>query len=296
MMTKQQQDEFWKLYELHARSAIERACVRASRSLSESTMDVFDMVAWIDDRVWRMLRHEQAPTFHDDPTPQVAVERIVTNARTLARWSYLALSRKHWRRLERRQDFVAAMSRTERLAVVEAQEVPLEKSEELKQKLEKIRGAVAQNVRSRAAASWHDLAERHRVAMALGATEAEDTELIEKTMSGEVKTNTVEQMRSRALRRLREVAQESIKATASIAIVGVVIVGLLTTGKAWAGEQSGGRGGGNGATLAIQADLGPRSNGEQTGGGRGGGNNALVAQGYHGYRTGEQTGGGRGGN
>lgn len=285
-MTKQQQDEFWRLYELHARSVLERACVRASRSLSESTMDVFDMLAWIDDRVWRMLRHDQAPTFHDEPSPQEAVDRIVNNARTLARWSYLALSRKHWRRLEKRQDFVAAMSRTERLAVVEAQEVPLEKSEELKQKLEKIRGSVSQNVRSRAAASWHDLAERHRVAMALGATEAEDTDLIEKTMSGEIKTNTVEQMRSRALRRLREVAAEASKATASLAIVGLLVVGLLTTGKAHAGEQSGGRGGGNGA-LVAEGYHGSLDKGEQSGG-RGGGkgmNSDLVARG------GEQSGG-----
>lgn len=286
MMNKQQQDEFWRLYELHARCVLERACARASRSLSESTMDVFDMLAWIDDRVWRMLRHDQAPTFHDEPSPQEAVDRIVNNARTLARWSYLALSRKHWRRLEKRQDFVAAMSRTERLAVVEAQEVPLEKSEELKQKLEKIRGSVSQNVRSRAAASWHDLAERHRVAMALGATEAEDTDLIEKTMSGEIKTNTVEQMRSRALRRLREVAAEASKATASLAIVGLLVVGLLTTGKANAGEQSGGRGGGNNA-LVAQGWHGHSDKGEQSGG-RGGSNGLagdMVARG------GEQSGG-----
>lgn len=288
MMTRQQQDEFWRLYELRARGPIEQACRRASRSLSESTMDVFDMIAWVDDRVWRMLRHEQAPTFHDNPSPEEAIERVIGHARTLARWSYLALSRKHWRRLERRQDIVAAMTRTERLAAVEAQEVPLEKSEELKQKLEKIRGSVSQSVRSRAAASWHDLAERHRVAMALGATEDEDTALIEKTMSGEIKTNTVEQMRSRALRRLREVAAEAAKSTAGLIIVAVVVVGLLTADEVFAGEQSGGRGGGKGMTAACEVDT--LGKGEQSGG-RGGGKGMasdLVVKG-------EQSGG-RGGN
>lgn len=288
MMTRQQQDEFWRLYELRARGPIEQACRRASRSLSESTMDVFDMIAWVDDRVWRMLRHEQAPTFQDNPTPEQAIDRVIAHARTLARWSYLALSRKHWRRLERRQDIVAAMTRTERLAAVEAQEVPLETSEELKQKLEKIRGSVSQNVRSRAAASWHDLAERHRVAMALGATEAEDTALIEKTMSGEIKTNTVEQMRSRSLRRLREAAAEAVKSTACLVIMAVVVVGLLTADEAIAGEQSGGRGGGKGLTASSQVDT--LGKGEQSGG-RGGGKGMgsdLIAKG-------EQSGG-RGGN
>ncbi|GAB4382737.1 MAG: hypothetical protein Kow0022_00920 [Phycisphaerales bacterium] len=292
MMTQQQQDEFWRLYETEARPVIERACVRASRSLSENTMDVFDMIAWIDDRIWRMLRHEQAPTFHDDPTPELAIRRIVNNARTLARWAYLALSRKHWRRLERRQDFVAAMSRTERLAAVQAQDVPFEKQEELKQKLAKIRGAVSQNVRSRAAASWHDLAERHRVALALGATAAEDTRLIEKTMSGEIKTNTIEQMRSRALRRLREVAQESARATASIAMIGALILGLLAADKAWAGEQSGGRGGSNNGFIAEQ--LACQRSGEQTGGGRGNGNKAFADRPLSDDPNGEQSGG-RGG-
>ncbi|KAA0216245.1 MAG: hypothetical protein DYG94_05595 [Leptolyngbya sp. PLA3] len=266
MMTRQQQDEFWRLYELHARGPIEQACRRASRALSESTMDVFDMIAWVDDRVWRMLRHEQAPTFHDCPAPDVAIERLIANARTLARWSYLALSRKHWRRLERRQDIVAAMSRTERLAAVEAQEVPLEKSEELRQKLEKIRDSVSRNVRTRAAASWHDPAERHRIALALGATEPEDTALIEKTMTGEIKTNTVEQMRSRALRRLREVAAEAAKSTACFVAVALVVIGLLTADEAFAGEQSGGRGGGKGMIACqVDADWGSLGKDEQSG-------------------------------
>jgi hypothetical protein len=58
MMNDTQQGEFWRLYEQRGRQPIESACRRASRSLSDSTMDVFDMVAWCDDRVWRMLRHE----------------------------------------------------------------------------------------------------------------------------------------------------------------------------------------------------------------------------------------------
>jgi len=268
MMNESMQNEFWALYEQNARQPIEQACRRASRSLSDSTMDVFDMVAWCDDRVWRMLRLEQAPTFHDEPTPAEAVERIVSNARTLARWAYLALSRQHWRRLERTQDVVAAMSRTERLASVKAVEVGIEKKEEIEARLAEVRSAVSEKVRRQAAASWKEVAERHRVAEALGAADQEGQELLDKTMNGEVKPNTIEQMRSRSLRRMREVIADSAQSVKGMLILGVAVLALGATAKAYAnGEQSGGRGGTN--MLQVDTITIAVSGGEQSGG-RGG--------------------------
>lgn len=271
MMNDTQQAEFWRLYEAHARQPIENACRRASRSLSDSTMDVFDMVAWCDDRVWRMLRHDQAPTFHDDPTPEEAVERLVNNARTLARWSYLALSRRHWRRMERAQDAVAALSRTERLASVKAAEVKAEKKEEIESKLAQVRASVSEKVRRQAAASWREVAERHRVAEALGATDPEGQELLDQTMNGEMKPNTIEQMRSRSLRRMREIVSDAAQSAKLLLIVGVAVLAIGTTSKAYAGEQSGGRRGGKMVQQDASLDLTTlaRSGGEQSGG-RGG--------------------------
>lgn len=274
MMNESMQNEFWALYEQNARHPIEEACRRASRSLSDSTMDVFDMVAWCDDRVWRMLRLDQAPTFHDEPTPEEAIERIVNNARTLARWAYLALSRQHWRRLERTQDVVAALSRTERLASVKAAQVGLEKQEEIQARLAEVRSSVSEKVRRQAAASWKEVAERHRVAEALGATDQEGQELLDKTMNGQVKPNTIEQMRSRSLRRMREVIAESAQSVKALLIVGVALLALGTSSKAIAnGEQSGGRGGTNmlgvdGAAHALVAAV--RESGGEQSGGRGG--------------------------
>ncbi len=266
MMNQQQQDEFWRLYEAKARKALEGACVRASRSLSGGSMDVCDMIAWIDDRVWRMLKLEQAPLFHEQVTPQEAVERVLAHSKTLSRWAYLALSRRHWKRLERSQEFVAQTSRAERLAYVKAAEVDIEKQEEIDEKLAKIRSTVSQNVRRRAAASWQDLAERHRIAAALGATEKEDTDLIEQTISGEIKINTVEQMRSRSIRRIREiVAEHASKALVLMAVVSALVAAV----PAHAGEQSGGRGGGSAAAEIQVLDHHALRAGEQSGG-RGG--------------------------
>ena len=272
MMNQQHQDEFWRLYEQRARQAIENACLRASRSLSENTMDVFDMVAWCDDRVWRMMRHDQAPTFHDDPSPEQAIDRIVNNARTLARWAYLALSRQHWRRMQRTRDVVAALSRTERLASTKAADVDLEKREEIQAKLASVRDAVSDKVRRRAAASWKDISERQRIAEALGTTDDQGQAMLDKTMNGEVKTNTIEQMRSRALRKMRTVMAESANAAKALLIVGVAVLALGATSQAFAGEQSGGRRGGSVAQQDsfILPAVKCESGGEQSGG-RGGG-------------------------
>jgi hypothetical protein len=191
----------------------------------------------------------------------------VGNARTLARWAYLALSRRHWRRLERAQDAVASLSRTERLASVKAAEVSIEKKEEIEARLAEVRASVSEKVRRQAAASWIEVAERHRVAEALGTTDEESQALLDQTMGGAMRPNTVEQMRSRALRRMRAVIAESAQSVKALLVVGAAIAALGAGSRAWAsGEQSGGRGGsGMSAPVLVAGESG----GEQSGG-RGG--------------------------
>ena len=53
-MNAEQQNEFWNHYAKVAQPAIERACRSFSRSLTDNAMSVEDMVAWVDDRVWKM--------------------------------------------------------------------------------------------------------------------------------------------------------------------------------------------------------------------------------------------------
>ena len=95
-MNNHDHNQFWDLYEQQARQPIERACRHQSRIKTDSSMDIDDMIAWIDTRVWTMLEKSAYPTFHDDPTPEEAIDRLIRHAPTLARWAYLALCRSHF--------------------------------------------------------------------------------------------------------------------------------------------------------------------------------------------------------
>ncbi|MEZ6243193.1 MAG: hypothetical protein R3B57_09130, partial [Phycisphaerales bacterium] len=193
-MKPQDHDTFWRLYEKKARGPIARSCRAASRRLTDNAMDADDMAAWVDTRIWRLLEKSGWPTFHDDPTPEQAIDRIVTSAPTLARWAYLALSRKHFRREERKRQYLAGMSRAERLSMVSAEAGRVETSQQVRDDLAKIAAALGKKTAAQLAASWPDVSERRRVAMALGATRPEDDDLIDKTTAGEMKENTVQQM------------------------------------------------------------------------------------------------------
>ncbi len=278
-MNPTQHDTFWRLYEREARPAIDAACRSAARRMSDSTMDPADLIAWVDTRVWTMLEKNAYPTFHDDPAPEQAIERIVDNASTLARWAYLGLCRGHWRRAESEQAYLGGMSRAERLASVSMVGNGFEKAERIETDLEKVRASLSDALKAKLAASWPEKDERRRVAQALGATRPEDDALIQATTTGEVKENTVQQMRSRTRKRLAELFKNSAPL---IAVVALLTLGLAS-GEAVADEQSGGRGG----MSAPQAHLDTSPYASEQSGGRKGGGKGMTPLG----KGGEQSGG-----
>ena len=262
-------NEFWRLYERDARGPIDAACRRASRVRSDNTIDPADLVAWIDTKVWRMLETSAWPTFHDDPSPAEAVDRIVRNAKSLARWAYLGVCRKHWRRQEAEQDYLAGMSRTERLAAVSTVGNGLEDRERVNAQLDKVRKAMGAKLRAQVAASWPERAERERVAMVLGATSEEDDALIERASNGDMKENAVQQMRSRARKRLADIFGAAARHSAVLGLVAAGLAMTLAPSNAVAREQSGGRRGSNMTANVMPAPGFLAADGEQSGG-RGG--------------------------
>lgn len=260
----QEQSRFWGEYDAKVRPMVERACRAASRSLSDGTMDPDDMASWVHQRVWTMLEASAYPTFHDDPSVPVAVERLRANVRTLARWAYLSMMRKHWRRAARQASLKAGLSRAERLAMVTRYDPEPERDAEIRARLESVKNSVSDRLRAKLAASWPERQERERIALALGATSKADDDLIRRTSSGEMKENTVQQMRSRAQRQVRSILS-GLRRSAGVLIAAVVVLGFAADARA--GEQSGGRRGGKGSR-EVQIDLDSR--GEQSGGRKGG--------------------------
>lgn len=258
-------DRFWQLYDQRARQTIERACRHASRIKTDSTMDIDDMVAWIDTRVWTMLEKDAYPTFHDDPIPEQAIERLIKHAPTLARWAYLALCRSHFRRLEQRAGFMSGMSNAERLSMASAVDSKIERREELDNAISALRQSLSANEKQRLAASVQEKEDRNRVALALGATRREDDAMIRKVNAETINTNTVQQMRSRARKRAQEILDATQRAPLWLLAGAVLLTTTLGSSVAIAGEQSGGR---KGMSLqaSVQALSGPVIEGEQTGG------------------------------
>jgi len=259
-------DRFWQLYDQHARLPIERACRSASRIKTDSTMDIDDMIAWVDTRVWTMLEKDAYPTFHDDPTAEQAIERLIKHAPTLARWAYLALCRSHFRRLEQRAGFMSGMSRAERLSMASAVDCKIEKREELDNAISALRQSLNSNEKQKLAASVSEKEDRSRVALVLGATRREDDAMIRKVNAETINTNTVQQMRSRARRRAQEVL-DAARRTPLWLIVGAMILTVgLSANVADAGEQTGGR---KGTMTAPQLEASTMVfRGEQSGGRR----------------------------
>ena len=286
-MNANEHDTFWQLYEERARPALTRACRSASRRLAGGTMDAGDMGSWIDQRVWRLLEKRAAPFFDADPTPEQAVDRVVASAGLLARWAYMAMSRKHFRRAERQRDYMNSMSRAERLSMVSDAGGAFEASEQIKDDLEQIAKSLGTKTSAQLAASWPEKGERKRIAMALGVTDEESDELIDRATSGEMKENTVQQMRSRARKRVAEVVAEARRhATLIMAIAGLSVFSLATS-PAKGGEQSGGRRGG----MTAPAMLDVAAKGGEQSGGRGG----QVAPALSPFSKGGEQSGGRGG-
>ena len=272
-MNPQDHDQFWKLYERNARHPLERACLHASRTKTDSTMDIAEMIAWIDTRVWTMLEKLAWPTFHDDPTPEQAVDRIVKHASTLARWAYLGLCRSHFRRLENRTDYMGGMSRADRLSMASSVDTKIEKREELDSAISSLRKSLTANDKQKLAASWIDKEDRSRVALVIGATRKEDDRLITKVSGDAMNENAVQQMRSRARKRAQEVLNAASKLP-MILIAGTIILTLgMSPSTTQAGEQTGGRRGLITDTSTSQTQdtvlaRGQAVPGEQTGGRR----------------------------
>ena len=265
-MRPQDHDQFWQLYERKARQPIERACLYASRTKTDSTMDIADMVAWIDTRIWTMLEKSAWPTFHDDPTPEQAIDRIIKHSSTLARWAYLGLCRSHFRRLENRANYMGGMSRAQRLSMACSVDAKIEKREELDSAIASLRKSLTANEKQKLAASWIDKADRSRVALVLGATRKEDDRLITKVSGQAMNENAVQQMRSRARRRAQEVLNAASKLPVFL-FAGILIVAVgLSSAPVEAGEQSGGRRGMTSPAVqdaVVQSAIIP---GEQSGG------------------------------
>ncbi len=262
-MNRNDHEQFWDMYERDVRSAVERACRHQSRVKTDSTMDIDDMIAWIDTRVWTMLEKDSYPTFHDDPTPEQAIERLLKHAPTLARWAYLALCRSHFRRLENRDGYMQGMSRAERLSMASAVDTKIERREELDNAIGALRKALNPTEKQRLAASVQEKEDRTRVALVLGATRREDDAMIRKVNAETMNTNTVQQMRSRARKRAQEILDAARKAPLW-AIVGIGFIAIaMSSNVVEAGEQSGGR---KGSMVAPDANPTHMCEGEQTGG------------------------------
>lgn len=240
-MRPHEHDRFWDLYDRQARAVIERACLHASRVKTDSTMDIHDMVAWVDSRVWSMLEKDAYPTFHDDPTPEQAAERLIRHAPTLARWAYLALCRAHFRRLENRAAYLGGMSRAERLSMASSVDTKIQNREDMDNAIAALRKSLSSNEKQKLAASWIDKEDRTRVALVLGATRKEDDKMITKVNGQAINENTVQQMRSRARKRAQEVLSAARKAPLLL-IAGAALLTLsLSPTQVQAGEQTGGR-------------------------------------------------------
>lgn len=257
-------DRFWDLYERDVRQAVERACHRTSATLTDSTMDIDDMIAWIDTKVWRMHSNDSYPTFHDKPSPEDAIERLKTHSTTLSRWAYLALCRKHFRQLNRRNEYISGLSQSQKLAMTSAVDTTIENRAELDQSISKLRQTLTAKEKQNFAASYINKSERQRIAMIIGATRREDDRMITKTTGGAMNENTVQQMRSRARRRAAEILRNAKKLPFFLVASLVILTISLSPTQAQAGEQTGGRKG----TMSTQTmDTNPIP-GEQTGGRR----------------------------
>jgi hypothetical protein len=262
-MKTRDHDRFWDLYERHVRQAIERACQRTSATLTDSTMDIDDMIAWVDTKVWRMLSNESYPTFHDNPTPEDAIERLKTHSTTLSRWAYLALCRKHFRQLNRRNEYISGLSQSQKLAMTSAVDTTIENRAELDQSINKLRETLTAKEKQNFAASYINKSERQRIAMIIGAIRREDDRMITKATGGGMNENTVQQMRSRARRRAAEILKNARKLPFYLVASLVILSISLSPTQARAGEQTGGRKG----SMTAQMDPQPIP-GEQSGGRR----------------------------
>ena len=240
------EQRFWDLYEAQLRSEIERACASHARRLGHA-VDPDDMVSWTDCRVWKLLEPAPNPIIVEDATESDAIARVRGALPMLVRWAYLAKVRKATRVRTREQG--ADQDVIESLGKAKAAPAAFEKSDTVKAGLDALRSRVSADVRSKLAASWPEACERERIADALDVNSDDDKATREKVEQGEVKENTVHQMRSRSLKRTKAVFEGSRDAAWRFLpmLLIAAIVAVVTVSPAMAndddddGEQTGGR-------------------------------------------------------
>lgn len=245
MDTRSFAEAFWELYQSQCRPAIESACVVHLRRTGTRSIDLDDMVSWIDCRVWRIVR-ERPPELMDATLgPEEATLRIARAAGMLARWAHLALVRSATKRAARER-CTADIEVAIQLAQSRSSSSTLESSESTSAALNTLRAGLGAELRGKLAASWKEPTERERIATALDASRPEDERLREQIYAGEIRTNTVEQMRSRSLSRSRATMKSCNRAF--LAFVLAATMSLFTAPQAFAsgggsdgGEQTGGR-------------------------------------------------------
>ena len=240
-------DAFWAMYESDLRGEIARSCASHARRLG-NTVDPDDMVSWIDCRVWKLLESAPNPIIGEDLGAAEAIDRIRGALPMLTRWAYLGHVRKAARVRGREQgvdqEVIESLSRSG------AQPEAFERSESVRAGLDALRSRVSADVRSKLAASWPEAAEREGVADALDVNDEQDIEMRDRIERGDVKENTVHQMRSRSLRRTRAVFEGSRDAGWKFLPMLLVAASLIAA--VWAapamasdddddGEQTGGR-------------------------------------------------------
>lgn len=238
-------EEFWDLYQTRCRPAIEGACRAHLRRTGTHAVDLDDMVSWADCRVWKLVRERPAGLLDASLTAEEAAERVARASKMLARWAHLALVRQALRRSQREravEDVEVAVELSQARSV----SAELERREEVQQQLASLRRTLSADLRGQLAASWKAPTERARIAQALAATRPADDALHQRVLSGTIRTNTVEQMRSRSLRRSHDI-MASIRKTIALVLVALSLAAALapvaeaaTPGKK-GGEQTGGK-------------------------------------------------------
>lgn len=239
-------ERFWDLYGSRCRNVIEASCHAHLRRTGCRSIDVDDMISWIDCRVWRLVRERPPELLDESLTAEEAAERVARASKMLARWAYMALIRPAAKRSQR-EHAVEDVELAIELGQSRSTSTQLEQNEATSAALNELRSKLGAELRGRLAASWKQPDERARIAAALEATRPEDEELRDRVFAGEFRTNTVEQMRSRSLSRSRDI-MKSVRRTFGLVVL-LVSLAAFTTAPAHAsgsggddgGEQTGGR-------------------------------------------------------
>ena len=240
------ESQFWDHFEQSCRPRIESACQNHLHRMRNTCVDVDDMVSWASCRVWKMIEERPNEIISDGLSPEECADRICNASQMLARWAYLAHVRKSTRIAVKERP--CDMERIRQLASTKSSTPKIEKSESTKAAIDTLRQRLNADLRGKLAASWKDPADRERVANALGANRPEDKELRDSVASGEIRTNTVEKMRSRSLHRSRDI-MKSLRKNIAVLLLGLSL-SVVSASTAFAagngggddgGEQTGGR-------------------------------------------------------